>query len=99
MGDRSSRRVAFIGVLIVSLLITLIGRLYYVQELDKNPPTQAADGRTGTIVIPATRGQIVDDMGRPLVTNMATHVITVDRQALAAAARQGRPRCSPASRP
>ena len=50
MGDRGARRVAFIGVLIASLLLTLIGRLYYVQVLDKNPPTQAADGRTGTIV-------------------------------------------------
>ena len=57
MGDHGGRRVAFIGVLIASLLVTLIGRLYYVQVLDKNPPTQAADGRTGTIVVPATRGR------------------------------------------
>ena len=82
MGDRGGRRVAFLGVLIVSLLVTLIGRLYYVQELDRNPPTQAADGRTGSVVIAATRGEIVDDRGRPLVTNTATHVITVDAQAL-----------------
>jgi penicillin-binding protein 2 len=80
MPERGARRVAFIGVLVASLLITLIGRLYYVQVLDHNPPTQAADGRTGTIVIPATRGQIVDDRGRPLVTNTDTHVITVDQQ-------------------
>ena len=52
MRDRGARRVVFIGVLIASLLVTLIGRLYYVQVLDKNPPTQAADGRTGTIVRP-----------------------------------------------
>jgi cell division protein FtsI/penicillin-binding protein 2 len=39
MGDRGGRRVAFLGVLIVSLLVTLIGRLYYVQVLDKNPPS------------------------------------------------------------
>ncbi len=50
MGDRGVRRVVFIGVLIASLLTTVICRLYYVQVLDKNPPTQAADGRTGTIV-------------------------------------------------
>ncbi len=83
MGDQGARRVVFLGVLIVSLMVTLIGRLYYVQELDKNPPTQAADGRTGTIVVPAVRGAIVDDRGRALVTNVATHVITVDAQAVA----------------
>jgi penicillin-binding protein 2 len=84
MGDRSVRRVAFLGVLIASLLVTLIGRLYYVQVLDRNPPTQAADGRVGAIVVPAVRGQIVDDRGRPLVTNTPTHVVTVDRETLLA---------------
>ena len=84
MGDRGGRRVAFLGVLIASLLVTLIGRLYYVQVLDRNPPTQAVDGRVGTIVVPAVRGQIVDDRGRPLVTNTPTHIVTVDRQTLLA---------------
>ncbi len=32
--------------------------------------------------MPAVRGEIVDDQGRPLVTNIPTHVVTVDQQAL-----------------
>jgi penicillin-binding protein 2 len=70
--------------LITTLLVTLLGRLYYVQVLEKTPSAQAVDGRVGTIVVPATRGQIVDDRGRALVTNIATHVVTVDQQALQA---------------
>jgi penicillin-binding protein 2 len=83
MADRGRRRVTFVGVLILSLLITLIGRLYYVQVLDSHPPTQVADAfGTGTIPLPAPRGEIVDDRGRVLVGNTTTQVVTVDRETL-----------------
>ncbi len=69
------------------MVATLLGRLYYVQLLDPHKPVQTA-GRLhdGAIVVPAARGLIVDDRGRPLVRNVATQEITVDRETL-----QGQP--------
>ena len=71
-------------MLVVSLMLTLIGRLYYVQILDKHKPVQTAGLlHLGRIVMPAPRGAIVDARGRPLVGNTGDHVVTVDRDALA----------------
>ncbi len=79
----SSRRLAIVMVLVGSMVLTLFGRLYYVQLLDPNKPSQLADRlHLGAIVVPAPRGQILDSRGRPLVQNVARQVITVDRQAL-----------------
>jgi penicillin-binding protein 2 len=85
MAERSSRRLQVVAVLVASLVLTLIGRLYYVQVLDDNKPRQTA-GRLhdGRIVVPAPRGEIVDARGRPLVGNRITHVVTVDREAVQA---------------
>jgi penicillin-binding protein 2 len=70
-------------LLLVSLLLTLLARLAFVQLLDPNKPRQSA-GLThlGTISVPAARGQIVDSRGRVLVGNRSTHVLTVDRSVL-----------------
>ena len=83
MGDLARRRVWLIGVIVASLIVTLAGRLYYVQLLDKNSPQQTAgELRPGTIVLPAARGEILDDQGKPLVDNTATHIVTVDWETL-----------------
>jgi penicillin-binding protein 2 len=85
MAERSSRRLRVVAVLVASLVLTLIGRLYYVQVLDKHKPRQTAGQlHDGRIVVPAPRGQIVDARGRPLVGNRITHVVTVDREAVQA---------------
>jgi penicillin-binding protein 2 len=83
LSRRAARRLTIIVVLITSMLLTLVGRLYYVQVLDPHKPTQAALARhDGVIVIPAPRGLIVDARGRPIVDNSAVQVVTVDREAL-----------------
>jgi penicillin-binding protein 2 len=65
MADHGRRRIAFIAVLVTSLIVTLTGRLYYVQIIDKTSIAAAMDAvRAGTIVLPAPRGDIVDDQGR-----------------------------------
>jgi penicillin-binding protein 2 len=80
-----SRRLPLVAVLVASLMVTLIGRLYYVQILDRNKPRQTAGLlHQGRIVVPAPRGEIVDARGRPLVDNRITHVVTVDREKLQA---------------
>ena len=85
MAERSSRRLQVVAVLVASLVLTLMGRLYYVQVLDGHKPRQTA-GRLhdGRIVLPAPRGEIVDARGRPLVGNRITHVVTVDREVVQA---------------
>ncbi len=74
-----------IAVLITSMLLTLLGRLYWVQVLDPHKPVQTAGNlHSGTIVIPAARGQIVDASGTPLVDNTSVQTLIVDRQTLMA---------------
>jgi penicillin-binding protein 2 len=87
----NARRLTVIVALVFSMVITLLGRLYYVQLLDPNKPVQTA-GRVhlGTIVVPAPRGQIVDALGRPLVDNTSVQVLTVDRQTVLAQPDRGK---------
>ncbi|HJQ42038.1 MAG TPA: penicillin-binding transpeptidase domain-containing protein [Jatrophihabitantaceae bacterium] len=83
--NRGSRRLSVLGALVMSLVVTLVGRLYYVQLLDPHPPVQTAGIlHNGVIVIPAPRGEIVDSRGRPLVRNTSAQVLTVNRGVLQA---------------
>ena len=78
MSDRSRLRLAVLQVLVLSLVGTLFGRLWYLQVLAGDQYERiAADNGRGTIVEPATRGRILDDMGRPLVTNRTSLVVSV----------------------
>ena len=77
------RRLGVIIALVVSMMLTLFVRLYYVQLLDPHKPVQNAGLlHDGAIVVPAPRGLVVDARGRPLVTNTTAQVITVDRDLL-----------------
>jgi penicillin-binding protein 2 len=78
-----ARRFSIIVVLVVSLVLTLIGRLYWVQVADPHKPRQTA-GLThpGEITIPAPRGSIVDSTGHVLVDNTTVQVLTVDKEAI-----------------
>ena len=88
---RRASRLLLIEVTVASLVLTLLGRLLYVQELAGDKPVQTA-GRLhdAAIVVPAPRGLIVDALGRPLVTNEATYVVTVNRSQLLAQPDHGR---------
>jgi penicillin-binding protein 2 len=88
----SPKRLGIVVVLVVSMMLTLFARLYYVQLLDPHKPVQTAHLRhEATIDIPAARGLIVDAYGRPLVANTTQQVITVDRDVLLGRADQGKP--------
>jgi penicillin-binding protein 2 len=83
MAEQRSRRLTVVAVLVASLILTMFGRLYYVQVLDPHKPTQTAGLlHRGEYTVPAPRGQILDARGRPLVTNRTAQVITVDRETL-----------------
>jgi hypothetical protein len=66
-------------VLVVSLLLTLLGRLWYIQIYSGDKyRTEASDNRVRTVTTTAVRGQILDDMGQPFVRNRTSLVVSVD---------------------
>ena len=91
MSDRSRLRLVVLRALIVSLLLTLLGRLWYLQVL-AGPEYQraAADNQVRDIVATAPRGEILDDRGRRLATNKTALVVSVDRVRLSRQSDGGR---------
>jgi penicillin-binding protein 2 len=88
---RSPSRLMVLRVLVLSLLLTLGARLYYLQILDKHKLTQTATRQhVREVVVPSPRGAIVDDRGRPLARNRASLVVSVDRAELARQPDQGK---------
>jgi penicillin-binding protein 2 len=84
VSDRSRLRLGILQLLVLSLVGTLFGRLWYLQVLAGDQYERiAADNGRGTIVEPATRGRILDDMGRPLVTNRTSLVVSISPPDLA----------------
>jgi len=80
VSERSSLRLAVLGILLGSLLLTMVGRLFFLQVVSADVYTQqASDNRIREVVSPATRGLILDQAGRPLVANRTSLVVSVDR--------------------
>jgi penicillin-binding protein 2 len=80
----SRRRLAVLYVVVIAMIATLGGRLWYLQVLNGTQYKQLAlANQTRTIVVPAVRGQILDDAGRKLVTNNTSLVVSVNMTQLA----------------
>ena len=80
MSERSTLRLAVLGVLIVSLLVTMVARLFFLQVVSADVYTaKSSANRIREVVTPATRGLILDQLGRPLVTNRTSLVVSIDR--------------------
>ena len=80
MSDRSSLRLFVFGVLVVSLIATLLGRLFFLQVLRSETYKAASVSNiTREVITPAVRGLILDQAGRPLVSNRIAIVVSVDR--------------------
>ncbi|MEV3921718.1 penicillin-binding protein 2 [Actinomadura coerulea] len=83
MNPRTHFRLVVLYVLVAALLLVLIGRMWALQVLEgEHYRAVAAENRTRDIVVPATRGMILDDRGRPLVRNRSALVVSVDRTTL-----------------
>ena len=90
MSDRSTLRLVVLGVLLGSLLVTLVARLFYLQIVAGDTYRSAASSNTTReIVTPAVRGLILDQTGRPIVANKSTLVVSVDRLTLQRQADKG----------
>lgn len=76
-------RLVVVQVLVISLFVTLFARLWYLQVLGGAAyQAQAAEQSVRQVVVQPARGLIVDDMGRPLVANRTSWVVSVDRTVL-----------------
>lgn len=80
---RGGGRLMVVGVFVISLMVTLVARLFTVQVLGaEGYRVAAATNREREIVTPAVRGLLLDDRGRPLVSNRSALVVSVSRGVL-----------------
>src|ERR1700761_1935948 len=79
----SRRRLVVIYVLVTAMLVSLGGRLYYLQVMNTSSFAKLAEqNQTRDVIVPAVRGQILDDVGNQLVTNKTALVVSVDMMTL-----------------
>jgi penicillin-binding protein 2 len=79
VNERSAVRLFTIRVLVLSLLLALFGRLWYIQVLAGDQYShEATVTRVHDVVTTATRGEIVDDWGRPYAENATGAVVSVN---------------------
>ncbi|TQJ51394.1 penicillin-binding protein 2 [Phycicoccus sp. SLBN-51] len=83
-------RVWVFGLVVLSLMGTLLGRLGQVQLTGHADYVAAAETvNTRVVTEPAVRGRILDRNGIPLVDNTSEAVVTLDRKVLVEAADHG----------
>jgi penicillin-binding protein 2 len=79
VNDVSRLRLMILGVLVFSLPVTLLGRLWYLQGLAGDSYKAAVQHQdTSTVATVAPRGLIVDDIGEPLATNVSALVVSAE---------------------
>ena len=83
MSQRSALRLFVLRVLVLAIVATLFGRLWYLQVYAGDTYRKAAsDNRIREVVQEAPRGEIYDASGTPLVRNRTALVVTVNRSLL-----------------
>jgi len=91
--QKSRLRLVVVQALVVSLFATLLVRLWYLQVASGEAyQAKAASQGVREIVVQPDRGLIVDAMGRPLVANRSSWVVSVDRTTLGKLPENGRER-------
>ncbi|MFG2091213.1 MULTISPECIES: penicillin-binding protein 2 [unclassified Spirillospora] len=84
MNPRTHFRILVLYVMVGVLLFVLVARMWTLQVLEGERYERiAAENRTRDIVVPALRGMILDDRGRPLARNTSSLVVSVDSTTLA----------------
>lgn len=81
---RRDARLIVLQVLFLSLIATLFLRVAWMQVGDSGQYRTAATANgVREVVVPAQRGLILDQQGRPMVANRSTLSVTIDRAELA----------------
>jgi penicillin-binding protein 2 len=74
------RRLVVLYAVVAALLLALGGRLWYLQVMTVGSYASAAtQDQVRTVIVPPVRGQILDDVGQPLVNNRTALVVSVNR--------------------
>ena len=80
MNQRSRLNLLVVQILIISLIVALFGRLFYLQIAAGPKYRDAALSiQSRDVASPATRGLIVDSSGVPLALNKVGLALTIDR--------------------
>ena len=80
MRGRNRLNLLVFQTLIFSVLIALLGRLFFLQVIDSNRyKTAALNIQSRDIVTPAARGAITDINGIPMVVDLPGLVVSVNR--------------------
>ena len=88
MSERARLRLVILRVLMLSLFLSLIARLFYLQVAHQDEIVEAAAKlKQRPITTAPIRGQILDAHGRPLAANRSQLVVFVDRAELNASGR------------
>jgi penicillin-binding protein 2 len=75
----SRRRLVVLHVIVAALLIGLGGRLWYLQVMTGTAyASLARQDQVRTVIVPSVRGQILDDLGTPLVGEKPSLVVSVN---------------------
>ena len=83
MNLASRRRLLVLYAVAAAMLISLGGRLWYLQVMNNTAFTKlAAANQTRSVIVPAVRGQILADVGDRLVSNKTALVVSVDMMTL-----------------
>ena len=83
MNNKSRLSLLVVQILVISLMASLFGRLFYLQVAAGPKYREAALSiQSRDVVSPANRGLIVDGYGVPLAMNKAGLAITIDRIAI-----------------
>src|SRR5258708_38765854 len=74
------RRLVVLYAVVAALLLSLGGRLWYLQVMTVGSYASAAtQDQVRTVMVPPVRGQILDDVGQPLVDNHTSLVVPANR--------------------
>ncbi len=83
MIDHRRRRLLVVRALVLSLFITLLARLWFLQVAAGDEyQERASENAVREVITPPERGLIVDAEGRPLVASRISWVVTADRTTL-----------------
>ena len=83
MSERSQLRLFVLRVLVATLLVTLFGRLWFLQVFEAEGYELAASAnQVREVVEPAPRGEVYDARGVELVRNRTALVVSVSRNTL-----------------
>ena len=83
MQDKSVIRLKIIRVIFLSLMVTLVGRLFFLQiSTGENFVKASQRNAFREIYTPPVRGLILDQVGRPVVSNKSTLVVSVNTRIL-----------------